>query len=71
MRTVAHQIDMTIPTTKSVMHADVVFEIRSNGEKLGELHVSKGTIDWYHANARKPTSLRWEAFDRVMEAQRR
>lgn len=67
----AHQIDMKIPTTKAVLHADVVFEIRSDGEKLGELHISKGSIDWYHANARKPTRLRWERFDQVMEQLRR
>ena len=67
----AHHIEMTIPTTKSVMHADVVFEIRSDGEKLGELHISKGSIDWYHANARTGTRLRWERFDQVMEELRR
>lgn len=67
----AHQIDMKIPTTKAVLHADVVFEIRSDGEKLGELHISKGSIDWYHANAHKPTRLRWERFDQVMEELRR
>jgi hypothetical protein len=68
---VAHEIEMKIPTTKAVMNADVVFEIRCDGEKLGELHVSKGSIDWYHANAKKPTKMRWERFDEVMEAHRR
>jgi hypothetical protein len=67
----AHEIEMKIPTTKTVMHADVVFEVRKDGEKLGELHVSKGSIDWYHRNAVKPTRLRWERFDRVMEELRR
>ena len=67
----AHQIDMKIPTTKAVLHADVVFEIRTDGEKFGELHISKGSIDWYHANARKPTRLRWERLDQVMEELRR
>ena len=66
----AHDVEMSIPTTKVVLHADVVFEIRSDDEKLGELHVSKGSIDWYASNARIPVKLTWEQFDRLMRDQR-
>lgn len=65
-----HEIEMSIPTTKVVMHADVVFEVRSDGEKLGELRVSKGTIDWRPANAQKPAKLTWERFDQLMQEHR-
>jgi hypothetical protein len=65
-----HDVEMKIPTTKVVLHADVVFEVRSDGEKLGELHVSQGTIDWYPRSSRKGVTLRWEQFDRIMEAHR-
>lgn len=41
-----HDVEMSIPTTKVVLSADVVFDIRSDDEKLGELRISKGTIDW-------------------------
>ena len=37
----AHDVEMSIPTTKVVLHADVVFEIRSDDEKLGELRVAR------------------------------
>ena len=57
---------MSIPTTKVVLHADVVFEIRSDGEKLGELRISKGTIDWAPSNAKVPYRRSWEQFDRLM-----
>jgi hypothetical protein len=50
-----------------VLHADVVFEVRSDDEKLGELHVSQGSIDWYSRSSKKPTRLRWERFDQVMQ----
>ena len=66
----AHDVEMSIPTTKVVLHADVVFEIRSDDEKLGELRVSKGSIDWYPSNARIPVKLIWEQFDRFMRDQR-
>ena len=61
-----HDVEMSIPTTKVVLHADVVFEIRSDDEKLGELRVSKGSIDWYPTNAKIPVKLTWEQFDRTM-----
>ena len=62
-----HDIDMRIPTTKVVLNADVVFEVRSDDEKLGELHVSRGSIDWHGANSKKPSSLTWERFATVMD----
>jgi hypothetical protein len=66
----SHDVEMSIPTTKMVLHADVVFEIRSDDEKLGELRVSQGSIDWYPANAKIPVKLTWEQFDRVMRERR-
>jgi hypothetical protein len=65
-----HDVEMSIPTTKMVLHADVVFEVRSDEEKLGDLHVSQGSIDWYPRNARQPTTLSWEQFDRLMQERR-
>jgi hypothetical protein len=62
-----HDVEMSIPTTKMVLHADVVFEVRSDEQKLGDLHVSQGTIDWFPRNARQPVRLTWEQFDRVMQ----
>jgi hypothetical protein len=65
-----HDVDMSIPTTKMVLHADVVFEVRSDGEKFGELRISKGSVDWIPANAQIPAKLSWEQFDRVMREHR-
>ena len=65
-----HDVDMSIPTSKVVLHADVVFEVRSDGEKLGELRVSQGGVDWWPANAQIPAKLTWEQFDRVMDERR-
>lgn len=60
---------MSIPTTKVVLHADVVFDIRSDEEKLGTLRISQGTIDWSPTNAKIPVKLSWEQFDRLMREQ--
>jgi hypothetical protein len=48
------------------LHADVVFEVRSDGEKLGELRISKGTLDWAPSSAKIPIRMTWEQFDRFM-----
>ncbi len=65
-----HDVEMSIPTTKVVLSADVVFEIRSDDEKLGELRISRGTIDWAPSNAKIPIQLTWEQFDRLMRERR-
>jgi len=65
-----HDVEMSIPTTKVVLHADVVFAVRSDQQKFGELRISKGGIDWYPANAQIPTRLTWEQFSRVMSDRR-
>ena len=65
-----HDVEMSIPTSKVVLHADVVFEVRSDGEKLGELRVSQGGIDWRPGNAQIPAKLTWERFNRIMEERR-
>lgn len=65
-----HDVDMSIPTSKVVLHADVVFEVRSDDVKLGELRVSQGGVDWRPANAQIPAKLTWEQFDQVMDERR-
>ena len=65
-----HDVDMSIPTSTVVLHADVVFEVRSDGEKLGELRVSQGGVDWRPGNAQIPAKLRWEQFDKLMNERR-
>jgi hypothetical protein len=61
---------MSIPATKVVLHADVVFEVRSDGDKLGELRISKGAIDWYPYLSRRPITPTWEQFDAYMQERR-
>ena len=40
-----HEIEIEIPA-KAVLHKDVTFTIKSDGAKLGQLRISKGSIDW-------------------------
>ena len=63
-----HEIELEVPA-KVVLHKDVKFTIKSDGVKLGELHISKGTIDWQPAK-RKVIQMSWERFDRLMRGAR-
>jgi len=60
-----HEVTVEIPTG-IVLHSDVKFVVRSDDERLGELQVSKGTIDWIPGNARTRYRMGWERFHELM-----
>ena len=64
-----HDVSFEIPQ-KFVLSKDVVFDIRSDGSKLGSLLISKGNIEWVPAsNSVKKRRLSWERFAELMESQ--
>ncbi|MCC7243983.1 MAG: hypothetical protein IT180_18825 [Acidobacteria bacterium] len=54
--------------TKVVAHKDLEITIKSNGEKVGSLLISKGNIEWlpkgHSVNKRR---MSWWKFAKVME----
>jgi hypothetical protein len=55
----AHSISMKQPE-EVVLGKDVSFLIKRDGRKLGELHVSKGNLEWVPAGSKTKTyRLRW------------
>lgn len=65
----AHDIRLTLPKTL-VNNTDIEFEVHADKAKLGELHVSKGSIQWVPAGARaRSHHVSWEKFAAWMEAQ--
>ena len=49
---------------KSLRSAMIVVE--EDGERLGVLKVSRGSIDWKPGKAKRTWSLEWERFDQLM-----
>lgn len=45
----AHEVSLNM-NTKFVLHKDVVVEVKKDGEKLGNLLISKGNVEWLPAN---------------------
>jgi hypothetical protein len=64
-----HKVTMRQPTEIEV-NADVEFVIRENGRKIGELHVSKGSIEWLPSNGRYKRRMRWSKFAELMRQER-
>lgn len=54
-----------------VMNSDIEFIVRENGKKLGELHVSKGSIEWLPNNGRFKRRMSWSKFAQLMDGERR
>jgi hypothetical protein len=51
-----------------VASADLVIEVTSSNKKLGELWISRGSIDWKPRSKQyATTSLTWEKFADVMQ----
>ena len=62
-----HSISFEIPA-KFLLAKDVVFDVKSDGAKLGSLLISKGNIEWVPANhSVKKRRLTWEKFAELME----
>lgn len=60
-----HSIEIDLPPNV-VLNRDVVFKVKSGNRKLGELRLSRGTIDWVPGNHQTAFRLKWERFDELM-----
>ncbi len=61
-----HDIEITLPT-KPLINVDATIVIRSEGAKLGELRISKGSVDWRSRNKRTVKAITWERFAELMD----
>jgi hypothetical protein len=61
-----HRINVFPSKALEVVNADLIIEIESDGEKFGELRVSRGSIDWVPRAHRRSFRMEWERFDEVM-----
>lgn len=56
-------------STRDVLHSDMTFTVHRDGEKLGELKISKGTIDWKPKSKQRATKWSWDKFAAMMEGE--
>jgi hypothetical protein len=63
---VSHKITMQQPK-ENILHKDVVFIVRKSNKKLGELRISKGSIEWKPRNSPYSNYMSWSDFAGLME----
>jgi hypothetical protein len=62
----AHDVTMNLSHPITVKNVDVEFEVRSDGELMGKVQISKGGIDWTPFKSH-PRTASWEQFAAWME----
>jgi len=61
-----HHIEIRLPT-KPLKNVDTTISVWSDGEKLGELRVSRGTLDWKSARRKTAKSISWERLAALLD----
>jgi hypothetical protein len=61
-----HDVSFDIPERR-LGKTDVHFYIRVDGEVLGRLSISNGSIVWFPKLARKGRKMGWKRFDEMMQ----
>ncbi len=54
-----HHIEISLPT-KPLKNVDTTIAVWSDDEKLGEMRISRGSLDWIPAGATTPRPITWE-----------
>jgi hypothetical protein len=65
-----HEVGLEIDQLTFLGKVDIRIHVRSDGEYLGSLHISKGSVDWVAGRSTKYGRYRvsWERFAEMMES---
>lgn len=61
----SHTLAFSVPL-RPVGRSDVQFVVRQDGEKFGELRISRGSLVWFPRNSPNGHRVGWERFDEFM-----
>ncbi len=62
-----HNVYLNLPT-REITKVDAHFFIYKDEAKLGQITISKGGIDYYPANSKKPIVIGWSQFDKMIKS---
>jgi hypothetical protein len=60
-----HRVELALPPT-DILNTDVTVSVWSDDELLGDVRISRGTVDWRPAHHQSVWTMEWERFDEVM-----
>ena len=61
-----HNVHINLPW-REIGKSDVEFQIYQDGEVFGKIKISKGAIEWFPKNAKKPYKIGWSRFDKIIK----
>lgn len=61
-----HNVTFSVPDSE-LGRMDLTFHVWADGEKLGTLGVSKGSVVWFPKSTTYGNRMSWERFDRLMQ----
>ena len=61
-----HNVHLNLPT-REIGKVDAHFYIYKDGSKLGQITISKGGVDYYPSNSKKPIKINWTQFDKILK----
>jgi hypothetical protein len=62
----AKEVSFSVPQ-RILGRSDVEFIVKDDGEVLGTLKVSKGSLVWFPKNTTKGHKIPWNRFDTLMQ----
>ncbi|TML83133.1 MAG: hypothetical protein E6G08_20625 [Actinobacteria bacterium] len=62
-----HEVGLRVPHEIVIGNTDVEFRITADGELLGRIRISRGTIDFLPYRKKSAYKLRWKRFAELME----
>ncbi len=63
----AFEVFMDAPALP-LSNADVKFVVREDGEKIGELQISKGAVEWFPRGAAEGYNIAWKKLGELIVA---
>jgi len=61
-----HNVYLDLPT-REVNKVDAHFHIYKDNLKLGQMTISKGGLDYFPSNSKKPIRISWTQFDKMIK----
>jgi hypothetical protein len=62
-----HDISLKIVHDITIINKDIEVEVRADGDLLGRIRISRGSIDWTPVHKQRPHRVRWRRFADMME----
>ncbi|MBP6390410.1 MAG: hypothetical protein KA352_05930 [Flavobacteriales bacterium] len=67
MTTRSHRVDVKLQAFELTKAGTALkINIYEKDKKIGELQIGRGSLTWWARNAKKPTSMTWSEFAKVM-----